>query len=666
MLRNSTLLFFLVAGTLMGQQYEADTVEIDMMILEDAVVIDNWTNEHSIQSSINENTLELQLKKLDGISLISRGTFGQEISYRGQTDGRVQVKLGGMRIYSACTDRMDPSTSYIVANNLKTAELASACKTSCENNGIAGSVNLEMKGPTFDTKQPWHIGLVQEYMSNTNGTNTAFFVENSSSKIAWRLNGAYTQNANYKAGGGVVVNHSQNQKQNWAFNSVYRLKNSQFIKLDFIYDLAQDVGYPALPMDVSQARAVIGGITYSSANDLGPFSRFEVKVYHNDIYHEMDDTQRDDTYMHMDMPGWSRTSGVVLNGYDWKKGKHAVEATAEYYTNFRSAEMTMYPNNDTEPLMFMYTWPDARLNAVALGISDHWKFEKSHINTTLRVDAEHSMIKESFGIKQWEGMGYDMSSPRKFVSTQLSTSFTRMMKKKQSASIAASFGQRAPTTSELYGFYLFNSADGYDYLGNPDLEAEKLLSLELSYDKKDTKYALRATVFVQQYFDYIFGLNTNYDAMTWGAKGVREYHNVPNAIYYGAELNGHYTMNEHWLVSAKANYVRATEGSMNLPLIPPLQGQARIGYMLKKFNAGVQTRMAAEQNKYNADYGDQYTPGYALIDLSVGVKQQLKKVAMSLDVACNNVFDTYYRDHLNWGGIPSLGRNIILSLKVEY
>ncbi|WP_417588492.1 TonB-dependent receptor [Owenweeksia hongkongensis] len=650
-----------------GQNRSQDTTHInfDHIELSDVVVIDNWENEHALKNSVDNHQLELQLKQLKGVNLISRGSFAQEVVYRGQADGRIQVKLNGMRVYSACTDRMDPSTSYIVANNLSTAEVTSACESHCANNGLAGSLNLETKEPTFSQTKPWRFGLIQQYQTNTNGFNTAMHVESNTKKLAWRLNGSWLQNGNYYDGNGQKIQYSQNQKQNWALNSVYRLSPKRFLKLDFIYDLATDVGYPALTMDVSKALAVIGGLTYSSYHSVGPFTQFDLKVYHNDIYHEMDDTKRENVFMHMDMPGWSQTAGLTFNAFDWTVGKHTISGAAEYYTNFRRAEMTMYPNNDSEPPMFMLTWPDARIHGMALGLTDNWKFGKNHVNTTLRMDYETSAVVDDFGNKQWEGMGYDMSTNRQFILPQIKSSITHHLSNTHALTAAIGYGMRGPTTSELYGFYLYNAHDGFDYLGNPDLKPEQLLSAEVGYTYTKKKFNFSSTLFLQQYYDYIFGLTTNYSAMTYGANGVREYENISGATFWGVELGAEYAFSKSLVASAKGEYLRGFRPEADLPLIPPLQGTIGVNYSLKRFSFLAQSRMAAEQKHFNTEYGDRYTPGYVLLDAAIGYTLPLKKMNTQVEVAANNLLDTYYRDHLNWGGIPSMGRNIVLKLKLE-
>lgn len=643
-----------------------DTVQItlDHVDLEGVLVLDQW-QEKGVEKSPLDHQLELQLKQLKGVNLISRGTFAQEVVFRGQADGRIQVKLNGMRVYSACTDRMDPSTSYIVANNLSTAEVASACESHCANSGLAGSLNLETKKPTFSSTKPWRYGLIQQYHTNTNGFNTAVNLEHNTKRLAWRLNGAWQQNGNYAAGGGQEIRYSQNKKQNWALNSVYRLSPKQFIQLDFIYDLATDVGYPALPMDVSKARAVIAGLTYTSYNKLGPFQRFNLKVYHNDIYHEMDDTKRENVFMHMDMPGWSQTTGLTLDAFDWAVGKHKVNASAEYYTNYRRAEMTMYPDEGNQPPMFMLTWPDARIHGMALGITDNWMFGKNHLNTTVRMDYETSGVIDDFGQLQWEGMGYDMAGNNSFLLPQVKTAITHMFNKKHAATVGLGYGQRGPTTSEMYGFYLFNAHDGFDYLGNPDLETEKLLSAEVGHKLTADKLQFTSTLHLQQYYNYIFGLTTEYDAMTWGANGVREYANIEQATFWGVEVDGGYTFSKVLSAFAKGEYLRGFRQSENLPLIPPLQGTLGMSYAKERFSASVQGRFAADQNHFNTEYGDRFTPGYALVDLAIGYNLPIKKVKVALEIAANNLLDTYYRDHLNWGGIPSVGRNIVFKLKIN-
>lgn len=655
----------LCGWTLFCQAQETDSIEFDAMHLEEIVVVDQWLHNHKPGHQPGSHQLELQLKQLQGVNLISRGSFAQQVMYRGQTDGRMQVKLNGMRIYSACTDKMDPSTSYVVSNNLRTAEMQSGCESHCSNNGLAGSLDLQLKTPSLGQEQKWKAGISQEFHSNTRGWVSNIDLENQAGKFAWRLNAAWQKHGNYQAGGGDEIAHSQNQKQNWALNTAYRLSDKELLRVDAIFDLATKVGYPALPMDVGRARAVIAGATYISHKKLGPFAGYELKLYHNDVYHEMDDTHRDDIYMHMDMPGWSQTTGASLSTYDWQVKNHRLNVAAEYYTNYRRAEMTMYP--DGQPPMFMLTWPDTRIHGVGAGASDHWRFGKNMLTTTLRFDMESSHLPGTLGNRQWEGMGYNMETSRSYFLPQLKTSWAHNLTAAQCLSASAGYGLRAPTTSELFGFYLFNAHDAYDYLGNPDLKPESLLSAEIGYQYRKKSLSLETNIFLQQYYNYIFGLNSEWDAMTWGARGVRIYQNISNASFYGFEASASYRITSHLQAQAKTEFLRGVRnGNINLPLIPPLQGNLGATYQLKKFDLGVQGRLAAAQNHYNHEYGDIYTPAYALLDASVGYKSSIGKLQFEASITATNLLDSHYRDHLNWSGIPGMGRNVVMKITLSH
>ena len=143
----------LLGGRMLFAQTDSipDTVQVslDHLNLDDVVVIDEWEQQHPSPKAPGQHQLEAQLKQLKGINLISRGSFAKEAVYRGQQDARLQVRLNGMRIYSACTDRMDPATSYVVANNLQSAEATSACESHCSNSGLAGNLDLKIKQATF-------------------------------------------------------------------------------------------------------------------------------------------------------------------------------------------------------------------------------------------------------------------------------------------------------------------------------------------------------------------------------------------------------------------------------------------------------------------------------------------------------------------------------------
>lgn len=122
-------------------------------------------------------------------------------------------------------------------------------------------------------------------------------------------------------------------------------------------------------MDVLLAEAKIISLSYKYIPDSAVISGWETKGYFNTMTHKMDDTKRPAISIHMDMPGWSDTYGF----YSKIKGKHENHeflADLNSFYNKAVAEMTMYPVDPTENLMFMYTWPDVRTLYNGLSLED--------------------------------------------------------------------------------------------------------------------------------------------------------------------------------------------------------------------------------------------------------------------------------------------------------
>ena len=66
------------------------------------------------------------------------------------------------------------------------------------------------------------------------------------------------------------------------------------LEASLIYDKAVHVGYPALPMDVGRAEALIASAAYTRHHLSESLHRWSTKLYHNTITHIMDDSRRPD------------------------------------------------------------------------------------------------------------------------------------------------------------------------------------------------------------------------------------------------------------------------------------------------------------------------------------------------------------------------------------
>ena len=98
-------------------------------------------------------------------------------------------------------------------------------------------------------------------------------------------------------------------------------------------------------------------------------------------------------------------------------------------------------------------------------------------------------------------------------------------------------GSRTPTVTEQYGYFLNNTFDRYDYIGNPALKQERAVEVNAAFSWKDSRWLLKAEANAFFFSNYIIGEpDERLSAMTIGAAGVKIYRNMSNARIVNATL----------------------------------------------------------------------------------------------------------------------------------
>ncbi|ULT39600.1 hypothetical protein KRR40_32405 [Niabella defluvii] len=90
-------------------------------------------------------TLDHYLEKSGMVNMIRRGSYAWEPFLNGMATERSVITIDGMRIYAACTDKMDPITSYVEVINLAKATIHSGSASSTGGSTIAGTLDLVRK-----------------------------------------------------------------------------------------------------------------------------------------------------------------------------------------------------------------------------------------------------------------------------------------------------------------------------------------------------------------------------------------------------------------------------------------------------------------------------------------------------------------------------------------
>lgn len=676
-MKNALYITLIVGLFLQFHVYSQETAKIiindslkSSIELEGVVIFgDSATTEVKSLNPTNDLRTDEVMQGMQGVNLIRRGNYAAEPSFRGMSSGQLSVTIDGMKIFGACTDKMDPVSSYVSSNNLESISVSSNSNNATQGSNVGGGFDFQTKAAQFNPEGKINGSAGIGYQTNGNGRIADFNVNYGDSSWAVNLNANYQKFDNYYAGGGKEINYTQFEKINFALSSSWMISNSEIIKAQLIYDDAYNVGYPALPMDVSFAGGRIYSLSYKKYTSYGSN---EVKLYGNNIVHIMDDTKREFVPIHMDMPGKSDTYGAYLKTHVYAGSKHKITINPDYYYNISFADMKMYPNDPNrpeEPLMYMMTWPDVRRHSGSLLVADDFSVnQKSSLKYSGKLEYVTSKIHSEFGLKQLEAIGKDGSQPSNYLLVNADALYTFKTAKNWTINTQLGYAERQPTVSEGFGYYLFNSMDGFDYVGSPDLKKESAIKASLGAVLTKNKTSLETKVYSYFFQDYIIGIiDPELDGMTIGSNGVKVYENIPSANISGFEINFLTTFFQKVQFQNSTQFSYGTDQFGNpLQMIPPLQNTTKLGYSHKKLEYRCEFIVAAMQNNPRLIAGETATPSYGLVNLYASRPFELFHQQWNASLRINNLFDSHYWDHLDWNSVPRPGRSLIMKVGMKF
>lgn len=610
-------------------------------------------------------TTEDILARFPEINMIRRGSYGTEPLIRTYNTSEVNLLIDGMRIHGACTDKMDPATIYVEPQNLQNIQVNTKHGTqsgSC----IGGTIDLKLVEPDSDTNQK-----LTGYVSSGYQTAAKTFYETGTlnfNKNRWsiRTNISYRKASDYKSGGGITIPYSSYEKINYGLSAKYLLNNQYSLKADILMDDGWNIGYPALPMDVGYAAARIVAISLIKEKSNTKWNSIEYKIYANSIYHLMDDTHRKNVAMHMDMPGHSKTFGSYVKTNLQLSSAQNILFRADISSTDLMASMTMYQNNQSP--MFMLTWPDNR--SIQGGLSATYKNNIDSI-TTISISSRIDQFINSLKTQAAKDQLSILQEPTETIAKTLkniSVELSHYINPHLKGFAVVSYAERMPTASELYGFYLFNAFDNFDYIGSTLLKKENALKADLGFVYTKPKLQLSFSVFASKVNNYILGIyDPTYSTMTIGAQGVKLYRNIPFSEMAGLEAGVIYKLANNMQVISTLKYNYARDNHHNpLPLIAPFKNITSLKKQLNNWSIQFETETAAAQNRVSVDAKENTTNGFFIANARASYSGMLNKNAYQIDFGVENIFDNAYKEHLDWGNINRPGRNIYVQLSFAF
>lgn len=623
-------------------------------------------------------------ERLAGVYLVGRGPYAMEPQMDGFSGGQINVTIDGMRMFGACTDRMDPITSYIEPDNLESFRITHGTGGSRIGNSVGGSFDMVLREPEFGDHRGMRLETGVGFESVSNGVDANGSVEVNREKWAFRTSGTYRNHGQYTGGDGLKVPFSYYEKINLHSVAKIKLRERSTLRFDFLLDDARDVGYPALPMDVGKAQARIYALEFKHRDEYRALSQIKTKLYYNSVFHLMDDSNRDSTFrlrdengtpgdtvfMRMDMPGWSETFGFFLEGSVNIGERNRLLFKLDDYLNLSRAHMTMFmhhPDYPGEPPMYAETWPDVYRNVTGMYLRNTTRFNGDiSLNLEGRLDLSRTMVTSETGHRQFAIFGYDIDGGYLELPKSLNASlkidrvsFTRL-------EAGAGYAERLPTISEQFGFFLYNALDGYDYLGNPDIGPERSMHLWGHVHFNWTKLKISFRNRFSRVNGYILGkVDMEIPQMNLYANGIKRYENLPYASLYGTSLQVQWDPVSFLTLYSLSKYTLGRTGDgVPLPLISPFRNTTICKFSKGVVSLQIESEASAAQNRVNRDFGESPTPAFAVFNMRSSIRWRIGTTGFESGAGIENIFNRAYSEHLDWGNYFRPGRTVFLNLRV--
>ena len=196
-----------------------------------------------------------------------------------------------MRVHGACTDRMDPATSYVDLDALGEATLRVGAADTRDGATVGGSIDLHHVRQPLSDAMFMEYGAAASYADALSTSRGSAYLANSSSNLAWRVRASYQQAGDYRTPDGTQP-FSGHEKLNMYGTMRYAISSNQNLDLLIQSDDAWDMGYAALPMDVGYARFRAGSVRWSMKDPANWLDYLSASLYHNRVDHWMDDASR--------------------------------------------------------------------------------------------------------------------------------------------------------------------------------------------------------------------------------------------------------------------------------------------------------------------------------------------------------------------------------------
>lgn len=640
-----------------------------------------------------------QLVTLPGLSIARNGPVTALIQYRGMFGPRVGVTIDGVNINGAGPNAMDSPLSHVLPEPGMTATLyRGITPVSAGIETIGGQLHIQSDAyhlfnyANVPNSNEFQGSISASIVSPGSGQqyqgSGLFNTDNAFVSAAF----IHQQRDERESGDGMLIPNAHYQRNGVKLRAGYEWGKHQ-VDISYQNLNTNESGTPALAMDIAfiDAAWYRFGYRYNQSDA----SYLTLSVFGNDNQHTMDNfSQRP-----LMMPAMARQNDTdsVAQGIDatyvmpWQDGELTLGTNLLHN---RNNSIITNPNNAA---FFVNNFINTERDTAS--IFAQWNKNTARYLTTLgtrftRIDMDadpvnSNMVMMNSAIATLVDNFNQSSQDETYNMLDIAATFQYRVSRNTHIVIGASQKNRAPTYFERYTWLPLGitggMADGFNYIGNLDLDNETARQIELGIDVHTDKWTFSPRFFYQDVENYITGMpSTNMAAnmvstMMTG-RAPFQWTNT-DAVIKGVDVELHGQLTESVSVNAVASVQHGNRDDIDDALfrIAPEQLITTVSWQTSLGNAPLSMQLISElsgrQSHVSALQNEQITAGFGLIHINASW-QILPELVVTTRI--NNAFDKFYAPHtaginrimgseLPQGErVPGAGREWQLSMRYQF
>lgn len=601
-------------------------------------------------------------RDLNGFSLIKRGNYAIDPSFRASQYEQLNIQFdGGTKAMHACPNRMDPITTHVIPEDIERIEVIKGPYTVRYGATFGGIVNIVTQTPQ-QLENGFHGSVGSGYETNGNAKVTSLKLQQIADKYDITANGGYRDFGNYEDGNGTKI-PSAFRSLDYGLRLGYNISDNQRIQAHWRQSYGRDVLHAGLPMDTEEDNSSILSLDYKLSDLNGFVKEVNAKAYYSYVDHIMSNARRPSFMMTEALSTIDATTAggkVELKMKPSEKwilyGGLDAMLIARDGGRTRVVKRNMMGDVLLEPILFNdKIWQDSYVNDFGLFAENKYAFnDKTMLTGGVRYDLVVSDIQDpEADFRQL----YDNLGQREEHNVSATVSMKHKISENTTLEVAYGRGVRSANMIERYINHFSVGQDPFEYVGNPNLDAEVNNQFEIGFKgrKRFEKGidALRYGIsgyyaFYENYIVAVVDPTLDRKFMPNAQpQEVKRFINLDEAYKTGFEAEATVDFAKYFNFSTAFSYVytRNKDLDESLPLTPPLTTRLGLGFEKKKFWASLDYTITSKQDEIALSFREQETAGYETMDLRFGIKPVKK---LNIGFAVLNLFDKTYNNHLNF------------------